>query len=216
MPRFSFVGVITLCTNLLLCGSNVYCHDAPETDVAHLRMGDRQLIKDFLVSYCTAVDRGDWEGYVKVFTPDAIVDYTAAGGIKGSPKVVAEWLSMVFGGYPVHLTRQQHLVQNLEINFTSATTATLRAAYTAPMSINIVPFEYGPIFTAGGWYIHKLVKQDDGSWISTHLLEEIAYNQALVHVTAIILGFLYGVYVLFRWLRAGTSEPADLRAKKKD
>ena len=45
---------------------------------------DRLAISDFLTTYAHAVDAKDWDLYRSLFTADAHIDYTAAGGIAGT------------------------------------------------------------------------------------------------------------------------------------
>ena len=47
-------------------------------------LADRLEIGDLLTRYATAVDRRDWDLYRSVFTTDAEIDYTSAGGIAGT------------------------------------------------------------------------------------------------------------------------------------
>lgn len=47
-------------------------------------LADRLAIEDLLTRYASAVDRRDWGLYRSVFTDDAHIDYTSAGGIAGS------------------------------------------------------------------------------------------------------------------------------------
>ena len=47
-------------------------------------LADRIAAEDLLTRYATAVDRRDWEQYRSIFTADAEIDYTSAGGIAGT------------------------------------------------------------------------------------------------------------------------------------
>ena len=47
-------------------------------------LADRLAIEDLLTRYAHAVDRHDWDLYRSVFTDDAHIDYTSAGGIAGT------------------------------------------------------------------------------------------------------------------------------------
>jgi len=47
-------------------------------------MSDRLEIQDLLARYCEAIDSHDWDALDDIFTADAIIDYTAAGGAKGN------------------------------------------------------------------------------------------------------------------------------------
>tara|TARA_B100000809_G_scaffold24453_1_gene21389 strand:- start:303 stop:518 length:216 start_codon:yes stop_codon:yes gene_type:complete len=44
-------------------------------------LADRLEIGDLITRYATAVDRRDWDLYRSVFTTDAEIDYTSAGGM---------------------------------------------------------------------------------------------------------------------------------------
>ena len=43
-------------------------------------IADRLEIEALLTRYAKAVDRKDWALYLTVFTPDASIDYSSAGG----------------------------------------------------------------------------------------------------------------------------------------
>src|SRR5207247_8613606 len=65
------------------------CADASATSKRRTDMAltqqeitDRLEIEDVLIRYCYAVDDRDWDGYRKVFTPDAVLDDTITGGVQ--------------------------------------------------------------------------------------------------------------------------------------
>jgi len=47
-------------------------------------MSDRLEIQDLLARYCEVIDAQDFDVLDDIFTPDAIVDYTSAGGARGN------------------------------------------------------------------------------------------------------------------------------------
>ena len=47
-------------------------------------ISDRLEIQDLLTAYCDAIDSQNWDALDDIFTPDAIIDYTDAGGAKGT------------------------------------------------------------------------------------------------------------------------------------
>ena len=49
-------------------------------------ISDRLEIQDILTQYCYAVDDRDWDKYRQLFTPDAVIDDTATGGIKSGAR----------------------------------------------------------------------------------------------------------------------------------
>ena len=55
-------------------------------------MSDRLEIQDLFSRYTYAIDERNWDGLDDVFTPDAFIDYTEAGGEKGQlPEISAGW-----------------------------------------------------------------------------------------------------------------------------
>ena len=58
-------------------------------------LADRLEIGDLITRYATAVDRRDWDLYRSVFTTDAEIDYTSAGGIAGTLDEVVAFLDEV-------------------------------------------------------------------------------------------------------------------------
>lgn len=52
------------------------------------RLADEQAISALLYRYARAVDTKDWALYRSVFTDDAVIDYTSAGG---SPDPATRW-----------------------------------------------------------------------------------------------------------------------------
>ena len=56
-------------------------------------ISDRIQIQDLLTRYTNAIDGKDWALLDTCFTPDAHVDYTATGGIKGAYPEVRTSLS---------------------------------------------------------------------------------------------------------------------------
>ena len=52
------------------------------TPMTPQEIADRIEIDDLITRYATAVDTKDWDLYRTVFTDDAVIDYTSAGGIR--------------------------------------------------------------------------------------------------------------------------------------
>jgi SnoaL-like domain len=53
-------------------------------------------IQELLARYARGVDSKDWELYRSVFTRDAFIDYSSAGGSAGPRDEVAAWLEQAF------------------------------------------------------------------------------------------------------------------------
>jgi len=130
----------------------------------HRSLGDRIAVEDLLTRYATAVDRRDWDRYRSVFTTDAEIDYTSAGGIAGTVDEVVEFLSTTLAMFEM----TQHLVSNVDLAV-DGDTATVTAMFSNPMRLT-----GGDTWFTGGWYHHDLVRTSDG-WRSRRLREESAW-----------------------------------------
>ena len=89
---------------------------------------DRLEIADLLTAYAAAVDGRDWERYRSIFTPDAVIDYSSAGGAVGTPDEMADYLERVLAQFRA----TQHLIGNLEVDI-DGDTARARAMFHNPM-----------------------------------------------------------------------------------
>ena len=131
-------------------------------------ISDRIEIDDLLTQYATAIDTKDWELYSACFTPDAVIDYTAAGGIKGTLPEVRRWLAEVMAGFPM----TQHLITNRAVRI-DGDTATSRCCLFNPMG---VPDGSSlMVFLEGGSYRDKLVRTAHG-WRITERIEESTFS----------------------------------------
>ena len=124
----------------------------------------RLEIGDLLTRYAPAVDRRDWDLYRSVFTTDAEIDYTSAGGIAGTVDEVVAFLDEVLSGFEM----TQHLVSNLAVEV-DGDSARVTAMFNNPMRL-----PGGDTWFTGGWYHHDLVRTADG-WLSRRLRDESAW-----------------------------------------
>ena len=127
-------------------------------------LADRIAVEDLLTRYATAVDRRDWEQYRSIFTADAEIDYTSAGGIAGTVDEIVEFLSTSLEMFEM----TQHLVSNIDLEV-NGDSATVTAMFNNPMRLT-----GGDTWFTGGWYHHDLVRTPDG-WRSRNLREESAW-----------------------------------------
>ena len=125
---------------------------------------DRIAAEDLLNRYATAVDRRDWQQYRSIFTADAEIDYTSAGGIAGTVDEIVEFLSTSLEMFEM----TQHLVSNIDLEV-NGESATVTAMFNNPMRL-----PGGDTWFTGGWYHHDLVRTPDG-WRSRRLREESAW-----------------------------------------
>lgn len=130
----------------------------PDSDLA-----DRLAIDEVLTRYCTAIDTGAWDVLDTVFAPDAVLDYTSSGGIRGPFAEVKPWLARMLPRFAV----RQHFVTNREIEV-AGDTATSRAYLFNPMGFarddgTLALFFTGGVYedrwrrTAAGWRIVERV-----------------------------------------------------------
>lgn len=132
-------------------------------------ISDRIEIDDLLTRYATAVDSRDWDLYATCFTPDAFIDYTSAGGIKGTVQEVRDWLAKVL----LVFSMTQHVVAN-RVVVIRGDTATARSCFYNPMG---VPDGNGSmtLFIDGGYYNDRLVRTAEG-WRIRERIEESVYS----------------------------------------
>lgn len=131
-------------------------------------VADRIEIDDLLTRYATAVDTKDWDLYASCFTRDAFIDYTGAGGIKGTLPEVQRWLAEVMVFFPM----TQHLVTNRTVVI-DGDAAACRSYLFNPMGL---PDGDGlMLFFDGGYYHDKLVRTSDG-WRIAERIEVPTYS----------------------------------------
>ena len=131
-------------------------------------LADRLEIQDVLSRYAWSIDSKQFDGLDDVFTPDAHIDYTSAGGIKGKYPEVKKWLSDVLPHFPAY----QHLVTNHDIRI-DGDTATSRCAFYNPMGMASADGQTSYFF-CGGNYVDKLVRTDAG-WRITERIEQTVW-----------------------------------------
>ena len=119
-------------------------------------LANRLEIEDVLTRYAWSIDTASWDGLDDVFTPDAFIDYTSAGGIKGQYPEIKEWLSSVLPHFPAY----QHLVTNKDIQI-DGDTATSRCQFYNPMAQKAADGSTS-MFFVGGEYRDKFVRTADG------------------------------------------------------
>jgi hypothetical protein len=129
-------------------------------------VSDNLEIQATLVRYARAADTQNWDLWRGVFTPDAHLDFTSAGGIAGSRDEVTEWLAKLLSTVP----RIQHFITNIEIELTGD------SAHVSAMFFN--PFRGLGERSMGfrsGWHTHDFVRTDEG-WKSRNFVETIEWS----------------------------------------
>src|SRR5215510_3348934 len=117
-------------------------------------ISDRFEIQQLLIDYSTAIDKRQFDDLNAVFTPDAYIDYRAAGGIDGRFPEVKAWLAEVLPNFPAY----SHMLGNFDIRI-SGDTATARTICFNPM---VIDGDGKQVMFVGIWYVDKLVRTADG------------------------------------------------------
>ncbi len=131
-------------------------------------ISDRIEIQDLMVAYSHAIDTRDWDALDEVFTPDALIDYSAMGGSKGSVQETKDFLREAmprFAGF-------QHMVATSKVSL-NGDSAEGRTICHNPMVLE-TPDGGTHVFFCGLWYRDRLVRTPDG-WRIRERVEEKCY-----------------------------------------
>jgi 3-phenylpropionate/cinnamic acid dioxygenase small subunit len=132
-------------------------------------MSDRLEIQDLLARYSFAIDERDWDALDQVFTPDAWIDYTAAGGIKGPYPEVKAWLPEALERFPMF----QHMVATTRLEI-AGDEATSRTILFNPMTYRDADGA-DTVFFIGLWYRDRLARTAEG-WRIIERVEEMGWT----------------------------------------
>lgn len=135
------------------------------------QLSDRAEIQDLITRYAYAIDDRNWDDLDHVFTPDAIIDYRAAGGPVGNLQETKAFLAKAMPNFSAF----QHLSTTSEIRITG------NAARTRTILFNPMVMEHDGeerVFFIGLWYHDDLVRTAEG-WRIQHRVEQKSwsYNQ---------------------------------------
>lgn len=133
-------------------------------------ISDRLEIQQLLIDYSTAIDQKRFDDLDAVFTPDAYIDYSVAGGIEGRFPEVKAWLKEVLPNFPMYY----HMLGNVDIRV-SGDTATSRAICFNPM---VMGGEASQIYFVGIWYVDEFVRTDQG-WRMSKRVEEKCFDKLM-------------------------------------
>ncbi len=131
-------------------------------------VADRLQLLDLCTRYAVGVDRKDWDLWESCFTEDAIIDYTAFGGVRLKRPEMRAWLEQSMAPF----SATQHFVVNQEVEI-NGDTAKGRIGFYNPMPIDI---DTGKMFfLCGGWYIDEYVRTEEG-WKFSSRVEEMSFD----------------------------------------
>lgn len=118
-------------------------------------ISDRFEIMDILTDYCSAIDSKNIEELDRVFTHDARIDYSKAGGPSAGLKTIKKFLKENLGDLP-----RQHMISNYKIQI-SGDVAVARCLCHNPLEL---PRQGDVLEVAfwGLWYDDKLIRTSKG------------------------------------------------------
>jgi len=126
-------------------------------------LSDRQEIVDLITRYTRAVDTKTFAP-VDVFTDDAVLDYSAAGGPATNPTEALAWVAEMMQVFD----RWQHTIGQVSIEL-DGDAATATAYFLNPM---VLVEEAGEkLVEVGGYYHHELVRTSAG-WRSSRMVDD--------------------------------------------
>lgn len=135
--------------------------------LSHQELSDRFEIQDLLANYSDVIDSKNFDRLDDFFTPDAVIDYTEAGGIRGNLDEVKVYLAKALKSF----SSMQHMLGLPQIVL-KGDRASARTILFNPM---VVPGENGPsVFFVGLWYVDELIRTEAG-WRITSRKEELSY-----------------------------------------
>ncbi|PTU30506.1 nuclear transport factor 2 family protein [Stenotrophobium rhamnosiphilum] len=122
---------------------------------------DRMDLEQLAIEYANAIDQRSWDRLDQVFVADAIIDYTATGGIKGSYAEIKEWLPRTLKFFKSYM----HLMGNFQFVI-EGDTATGQVSCFNPM---LAPSLLGGTNTVmfGIWYHDTYIRTPEGWRIKT-------------------------------------------------
>lgn len=132
-------------------------------------MSDRMEIQQLMIAYCSAIDSRRFDDLDQVFTPDALIDYSAMGGEKGRYPRIKQYLKEGLKRFPAY----QHMIGNPDIRV-DGDEATSRTICFNPMEVELADGSRQVMFL-GLWYIDRHVRTPAG-WRIAERSEETCYT----------------------------------------
>lgn len=124
-------------------------------------ISDRLELEKLVTDYATAVDTRNFTEFNNLFTADAIIDYTAVGGISGNLKEIIVYLETALDFFPNY----QHFISNISLTITG------NNATGKVMCFNPMQTKENQVFFLGIWYHDTYINIDDRWFISSRIEE---------------------------------------------
>ena len=134
-------------------------------------ISDRLEIQELIARYSYALDSRDFDALDDMFTPDAVLDYTATGAIRGSLDEMKAFVSEAFTMFD----GTQHLTTQTTLRFDDdGNTAYGKSACHNPM---VFGGDNKPkMMVIGLWYVDTFVRTSDGWRFRTRTEEQLYSN----------------------------------------
>jgi ketosteroid isomerase-like protein len=129
-------------------------------------VSDRLAVSEVLDDYARGIDSRDWDLVVSCFADDAVLDYSAFGGPKGSAKEVVDWIAESVSAFVM----TQHHITNRHITL-DGDEAVCIAELFAPMGMKSDEGKMSMLWT-GGAYNDRLARTDEGWKITRRVFEK--------------------------------------------
>jgi hypothetical protein len=127
-------------------------------------LSDRLEIGDLIARYSTLVDGRRWDALDALFTPDAVLDYTATGAIRGTLPELKAFLAEMLPAFQL----TQHLTGASTVELTGD-----RAIARTPC-FNPLVVDDDRLLFVGLWYDDVLVRTD-GGWRFAERVQQKAF-----------------------------------------
>ncbi|MDA9675994.1 nuclear transport factor 2 family protein [Pseudomonadota bacterium] len=124
-------------------------------------ISDRLELEKLVTDYATAVDTRNFTEFNNLFTADAMIDYTAVGGISGNLKEIIVYLETALDFFPNY----QHFISNISLTITG------NNASGKVMCFNPMQTKENQVFFLGIWYHDTYINIDDRWFISSRIEE---------------------------------------------
>ncbi len=132
-------------------------------------ISDRIEILDVITDYTRAVDTANWAALSQVFTEDAVIDYSSAGGPIGSLAEVIPFIRNMEG-----FERWQHVIGQVSVEL-RGDRARATAYFINPMVAKL-PDGDETVWEVGGYYHHELIRTTAG-WRSARMVDELIWSR---------------------------------------
>lgn len=141
--------------------------DTGSSDARQRITADRLEIHELLAAYTWALTDRDWTTWRSLFTDDAHLDYSTAGGPVCGIDEAVEWIGPTMAGFDVVIGHGGNVV----VSFDGHSRATARSIYKMVMKLG---GDTPTFLEACGWYDDVLTRTPDG-WRISRRIEQLAY-----------------------------------------